>query len=101
MIGRYLLTNVRMSETLSMPIHWLFFARRCHQARKVEKSSRRFMILAYTYYIGTCPVPAVPRDLTRTLERGGGQILPSPHVFCECLSKYSFDRRDFFNTCPK
>ena len=31
----------------------------------------------------------------------GGQILPSPHVFCEYLSKYSFDRRDFFNTCPK
>ena len=28
-------------------------------------------------------------------------ILPSPHVFCECLSKCSFDRRDFFNTCPK
>ena len=21
--------------------------------------------------------------------------------FCEYLSKYSFDRRDFFNTCPK
>ena len=39
--------------------------------------------------------------LTRALERGGGQILPSPHVFCEYLSKYSFDRRDFFNTCPK
>ena len=31
----------------------------------------------------------------------GGQILPSPHVFCGYLSKYSFDRRDFFNTCPK
>ena len=31
----------------------------------------------------------------------GGQILPSPHVFCEYLSKYLFDRRDFFNTCPK
>ena len=39
--------------------------------------------------------------LTRALERGGGQILPSPHVFCEYLSKHSFDRRDFFNTCPK
>ena len=39
--------------------------------------------------------------LTRALERGGGQILPSPHVFCEYLSKYSFDRRDVFNTCPK
>ena len=38
--------------------------------------------------------------LTRPLERGG-QILPSPHVFSEYLSKYSFDRRDFFNTCPK
>ena len=25
----------------------------------------------------------------------------SPHVFCEYLSKYSFDRRDFFSTCPK
>ena len=39
--------------------------------------------------------------LTRALERGGGgtgQILPSPHVFCEYLSKYSFDRRDFFNS---
>ena len=24
--------------------------------------------------------------LTRALERGGGQILPSPHVFCEYLS---------------
>ena len=31
----------------------------------------------------------------------GGQILPSPHVFCEYLPKYLFDRRDFFNTCPK
>ena len=40
-------------------------------------------------------------QLTRALERGGGQILPSPHVFSEYLSKYSFDRRDFFNTCPK
>ena len=38
--------------------------------------------------------------LTRALERGG-QILPSPRVFCEYLSKYSFDRLDFFNTCPK
>ena len=38
--------------------------------------------------------------LTRALERGG-QILPSPHVFCQYLSKYSFDRRDFFSTCPK
>ena len=37
---------------------------------------------------------------TRT-GKGGGQILPSPHVFSEYLSKYSFDRRDFFNTCPK
>ena len=36
---------------------------------------------------------------TRT-GKGGGQILPSPHVFCEYLPKYSFDRRDFFNTCP-
>ena len=27
--------------------------------------------------------------------------MPSPHVFCEYLSKYSFDRRDFFNTCSK
>ena len=38
--------------------------------------------------------------LTRALERGG-QILPSPHVFCEYLSKYSFDRRDFCNTQNK
>ena len=38
--------------------------------------------------------------LSRALEREG-QILPSPHIFCEYLSKYSFDRRDFFNTCPK
>ena len=37
--------------------------------------------------------------ITRALERG--QILPSPHVFCEYLSKYSFGRRDFFNTCQK
>ena len=41
------------------------------------------------------------RALINTRTGKGGQILPSPHVFSEYLSKYSFDRRDFFNTCPK
>ena len=39
--------------------------------------------------------------LTRALERGGGRFCPPLMFFCEYLSKYLFDRRDFFNTCPK
>ena len=43
----------------------------------------------------------LPKLFFNTRTGKGGQILPSPHVFCKYLSKYSFDRRDFFNTCPK
>ena len=37
---------------------------------------------------------------TRT-GKGGGRFCPPLMFFWEYLSKYSFDRRDFFNTCPK
>ena len=47
-------------------------------------------------------VQVAQEDLPVNTRTGkGGQILPSPHVFSEYLSKYSFDRFDFFNTCPK
>ena len=38
--------------------------------------------------------------ITRT-GKGGGRFCPPLMFFCDYLSKYSFDRRDFFNTCPK
>ena len=37
---------------------------------------------------------------TRT-GKGGGRFCSPLMFFYEYLSKYSFDRRDFFNTCPK
>ena len=40
-------------------------------------------------------------SLTRALERGGGRFCPPLMFFCEYLSKYSFDRLDFFQYLPK
>ena len=47
------------------------------------------------------PLAMGEQSLNTRTGKGGGQILPSPHVFCEYLSKYSFDRRDFFQYLPK
>ena len=72
-----------------------------------ERAQRAERVLSYLREKSeySWPRPARPgpitRSLTRALEGGGGQILPSPHVFCKYPSKYSFDRRYFFNTCPK
>ena len=46
-----------------------------------------------------CPLTHVTVFNTRTGK--GGRFCPPLMFFCEYLSKYSFDRRDFFNTCPK
>ena len=48
-----------------------------------------------------CLFPIDQIDLNTRTGKGGGADSALPHVFCEYLSKYSFDRRDIFNTCPK